>query len=104
MHLRQGLLAAVSAALGLALAASGADAAKLHYISRQIGTFPGADYLTAPPTGRGRLFVVFQKGVVRIVDHGKPRATPFLDQRDITLSSDQRGLLGLVFAPDYATS
>jgi glucose/arabinose dehydrogenase len=105
MHLRQGLLAALIAAVSLALAATAADAAKWRYVSRQITKIRDADYITTPPTGRGRLFVVIRNGVVRIMDrHGKLRARPFLDQRDITLANYQRGLLSIVFAPDYAKS
>ena len=104
MFLRQGIAAALIAAFALALGASCAGAAKWHYVSRPFAQFRDADYVTTPPTGRGRLFVVIRSGVVRIIDHGHTLPKPFLDQRAITLSTYQRGLLSIVFAPDYATS
>jgi glucose/arabinose dehydrogenase len=65
--------------------------------------------LVAPPDGSGRLFVVDQIGLVRVVSAaGELLAEPFLDLRDriVTLMPDfdERGLLGLAFHPDYATN
>jgi len=74
-----------------------------------------ADGLTSPvsllpsPDGTGRLFVVDQIGLIRILmPDGSLREEPFLDVRDrmVPLMSffDERGLLGLAFHPDYATN
>ncbi|MEC9372454.1 MAG: hypothetical protein VYC34_01360, partial [Planctomycetota bacterium] len=74
-----------------------------------------ASGLTAPVTathagdGSGRLFVVDQAGLIRIIDsNGALLPTPFLDlsAEIVTLSPtfDERGLLGLAFHPDYATN
>jgi glucose/arabinose dehydrogenase len=65
--------------------------------------------LVAPPDGSGRLFVVDQIGLVRVVSAaGELLAEPFLDLRDriVTLMPDfdERGLLGLAFHPDYAAN
>lgn len=62
--------------------------------------------LVPVPDGTGRLFVLDQIGLVRILDaNGNLLAEPFLDIRDrmVTLSQafDERGLLGLAFHPDY---
>lgn len=65
--------------------------------------------LTESPDGTGRLFVVDQSGVIRIIDgSGELLAEPFLDVRAnlVALSPgfDERGLLGLAFHPDYASN
>jgi glucose/arabinose dehydrogenase len=55
--------------------------------------------------GSARLFVVEQPGVVRIIDGDGLRATPFLDIRSrVRDSSNEQGLLGLAFHPDYANN
>ena len=67
-------------------------------------------YLTHAGDGSGRLFVVEQSGSVWIVTDGQKSATPFLDVSDLISPSvfgggyTEQGLLGLAFAPDYATS
>lgn len=59
--------------------------------------------LTAP-LGDDRLFVVEQAGRIRVFDQdGTPRGL-FLDWTGQTNGGGERGLLGLAFAPDYATS
>ncbi len=50
------------------------------------------------------LYVVEQGGLVRVVEAGKIREQPFLDVRARTRAGGEQGLLGLAFAPDYATS
>jgi glucose/arabinose dehydrogenase len=49
-------------------------------------------------------YVVEQAGRIRVVRNGQLVSTPFLDVSGITLSGGERGLLGLAFPPDYATS
>jgi glucose/arabinose dehydrogenase len=74
-----------------------------------------AEGLTSPvtlvesPDNTGRLFVVDQIGVVRVVtSDGVLQDQPFLDVRDaiVTLMPDydERGLLGLAFHPDFANN
>jgi len=60
-------------------------------------------YATAP-AGDVRVFVVERAGRIRIVENGALRATPFLDITDRVSTTGEGGLLGLAFAPDYATS
>ncbi|HET7321832.1 MAG TPA: PQQ-dependent sugar dehydrogenase [Longimicrobiaceae bacterium] len=65
--------------------------------------------MVEPPDGTHRLFIVDQTGVIRILGpDGTLMPEPFLDLRDeiVTLMPeyDERGLLGLAFAPDYSTS
>ena len=74
-----------------------------------------AQGLTAPvllreaPDGSGRLFVVDQAGLIRVIDaDGTLRSEPFLDLRsrmvDLNEGFDERGLLGLAFHPEYETN
>jgi glucose/arabinose dehydrogenase len=62
--------------------------------------------IAVPPDGTGRLLVVDQTGVVRIITPNKTVLdTPFLDLRDrmvrLSPSYDERGLLSVAFHPDY---
>jgi glucose/arabinose dehydrogenase len=97
-----GLLALFSFAL-LPSAASAVSA-------RRIATGFDHPVFAAAPVGDSRLFVVEQTGRIRIVDVGTGaiRTTPFLDLSSRFFIGDfgdeERGLLGLAFAPDYATS
>jgi glucose/arabinose dehydrogenase len=61
-------------------------------------------FVTAPAGETGRLYVVEQGGLIRVVENGKIRAAPFLDLRQKTRAGGEQGLLGLAFAPDYAKS
>lgn len=72
-----------------------------------------ASGMTAPvllresPDGTGRVFVVDQAGLIRIIDaSGTLRSDPFLDLRSsmvpLQTTFDERGLLGLAFHPSYA--
>ena len=48
--------------------------------------------------------MVEQGGLVRVVKRSVIQARPFLDVRGLVRSGGEQGLLGLAFAPDYATS
>ena len=61
-------------------------------------------HVTAAPGVPGTLYVVEQGGLVRVVRAGKVQAQPFLDIRSKVRAGGEQGLLGLAFAPDYATS
>ena len=66
-------------------------------------------FMTAPPDDSGRLFVVDQVGLIRIVEaDGTLLPEPFLDLRDrivpLMESFDERGLLGLAFHPEYSSN
>ena len=55
--------------------------------------------------GDDRLFVVEQGGTIKILNSdGTVNPTPFLNVSSIISSGGERGLLGLAFAPDYATT
>lgn len=61
-------------------------------------------FLTAPPGDVGRLFIVEQGGLIRIMNSldGTPRATPFLDVAGLIVTGGEQGLLGMAFDPNYA--
>jgi hypothetical protein len=50
------------------------------------------------------LFVVEQRGVVRVLVDGRLQAAPFADVSPMTVSGGERGLLSIAFPPDYASS
>ncbi len=61
--------------------------------------------LTHAGDGSGRLFVVEQVGVIRIIQDGQVLDPPFLDLRDrVGAQSNEQGLLGLAFHPEYAVN
>ncbi len=61
-------------------------------------------FLTAPPGDSARLFIVEKNGVIRIIQDDTLLTAPFLDITAKTTKGSEQGLLGLAFAPDYATS
>ena len=63
-------------------------------------------YCTAPP-GDTRLFIIEQRGVIKILKNGQILPQPFLDIDALVpniTGNDERGLLGLEFHPDYASN
>ena len=56
------------------------------------------------PTQPNVQFVVEQGGRIRVVRDGVLLTTDFLNITPLVLSGGEQGLLGLAFAPDYATS
>ena len=52
--------------------------------------------------GSGRLFVVEQKGRIRVISDGGLLATPFLDISDQVACCGEQGLLSVAFPPDYS--
>ena len=58
-------------------------------------------YATAPSSEPRRLYVVEQRGLVRVVAGGRLLPRPFLDVRRLVLHKELAGLLSLAFAPDY---
>jgi glucose/arabinose dehydrogenase len=54
--------------------------------------------------GSGRLFVVEQKGLIRIVKEGVVQERPLLDIRHKTTGEGEQGLLGLAFPRGFAES
>ena len=62
-------------------------------------------FLTHADDGSGRIFIVEQGGLIRILEDGSLLGTPFLDISSGSLiTSGERGLLGLAFHPDYSNN
>ncbi len=62
-------------------------------------------HLVNAKDGTNRLFVVQQRGIVRVVQPGQTTFTDFLNISGVVSSSgSERGLLGLAFHPQYATN
>src|SRR3990172_7052852 len=59
-------------------------------------------HLTHAGDGSGRLFVVEQEGIVRIIRDGRLLPRPFLDIRGRVISGGEMGLLSVAFHPQYA--
>ncbi len=59
-------------------------------------------HAAAPASEPGRLYVVEQGGLIRVLVHGKLRAQPFLDIRRLVVSEGEQGLLSVAFHPQYA--
>jgi len=78
--------------------------------SQDIRTVPVANGISAPTDiqnagdGSGRLFLVQQNGLIRILKNGSVLPAPFLDIRSKTHADGERGLLGLAFPPGYSQS
>ena len=102
-----GLAAMMAAAAALLTACPAANG------YRVVPAFPQLAFdkmlgLQPVPGDGSHALLLTQDGVIRYADLGDPAAAPttFLDIRDrmIARPEDEEGLLGLAFAPDYATS
>ncbi len=67
------------------------------------------DYATSAPGQPNRLYVLEQKGTVRIIDNGSLLPTPALDIQSLvsppltpSSANDERGLLGIAFHPGFS--
>ena len=92
---------ALTMAVALLLAPTAARAQALELV---VGGLSSPLYATHSRDGSGRLFVVEQGGIVKVV---LPRAGPptiFLDISDRVLSGGEQGLLGLAFHPQFAAN
>jgi glucose/arabinose dehydrogenase len=77
---------------------------KISLITYQSG-FSSPVHLANAGDGSQRLFVVEQRGIIRIIKNNVVLNTPFLDIQDRVLfpGSGERGLLSVAFPSDYAT-
>jgi len=98
------LLALVVVAVAAAVGASASFTApaaspRLAVVAR--GLASPVDLVQAPGEP-GRLYVVEQGGLVRVVERGRVRSGAFLDVRSLVVAGGEQGLLGLAFSPRYA--
>lgn len=54
--------------------------------------------------GDGRIFIAEQGGLIKFIEDGNTNPVTFLNISGLISSGGERGLLGLVFHPDYATN
>lgn len=95
------LLGALVFAPGLTAGSTSAPALRLVKVASGLAA---PVFLTAAPGEPERLYVVEQRGTIRVIDRGRVLSQPFLDVRGLVVSGGEQGLLGLAFAPDYARS
>jgi glucose/arabinose dehydrogenase len=95
------LLAPAAVALALAALPAAAQAAPSVV---KVGDFDNPVHVAGPPKDPARVFVVEQGGLVKVVVNGQAAATPFLDLTGDVSLAEERGLLSIAFANDYATS
>jgi glucose/arabinose dehydrogenase len=62
-------------------------------------------YMTHAKDGSRRIFVVQQRGIIKVVQPGSTTATDFMNiSSKVSSSGSERGLLGLAFHPQFATN
>ena len=73
---------------------------------RVASNLPLVLYVTAPPGDTQRLFIVRQTGQIHILNlsTGKLNATPFLNINSRLLITDEQGLVGMAFDPNYGVN
>jgi len=99
------LLVLVAVALPGAACGQGGSSAQATLSMRPFASgFESPDYVTAPRSEPGKLYVVEQPGVIRVLVNGKLRAQPFLDIRSLVKSGGEQGLLSVAFHPRYASN
>ncbi len=63
---------------------------------------PNPTDIQSPGDNTGRVFLVRQDGVIRLVKNGSLSVAPFLSIANKTQANGEQGLLGLAFSPKYA--
>src|SRR5438105_3657170 len=82
------------------------DPSKFQWV-KVVGDLENPVYLTNAGDGSGRLFVLEQSGDIWIIKNGALSQQPFLDLTQVVNDEilrggySERGLLGLVFHPQY---
>src|SRR5262245_18890605 len=92
------LLRVIALCAVLLARAAGANALGLEPVSSRLAN---PLYLTHARDESGRLFVVEQSGVVKVIAPGSSTAAVFLDISDRVRAGGEQGLLGLTFHPRY---
>ena len=100
---RSGFQALLGLALLLSLAGVQPAAAQLR-LSVVVSGLSAPAAVIQDPSTPGVQFVVQRTGTILPLDHGVLVSRPFLDLSALVSLNGEGGLLGLAFAPDYATS
>jgi len=90
--------------IGLLLTVAADDALAQMRVRVHASGFSQPVAVVQDPTDPAVQFVVEQAGRIRALRNGAVQATDFLDLRSSVASGGERGLLGLVFPPDAATT
>jgi glucose/arabinose dehydrogenase len=99
-----GLRTAVAAgAVVLALTLAGSSAGARAAFTQIASGFDTPVYVTSAPGDRTTLYVVEKTGSIKIVKNGSVTGT-FLDLHGKVSGSEEQGLLGLAFHPQYASN
>lgn len=98
------VLAALVALIGAPVTASGAADFSITLSRRTSHTFSSPTQVTNADDGTNRLFVVEQRGTIRVVKNGLVQSGYFLDIRSRVEAGGERGLLGVAFHPDFKTN
>ncbi len=73
-------------------------------LSHVVGGFSNPTQITSARDGSGRLFVVEQRGTIRVIKGGVVQPGFFMDIRSKVEDGGERGLLGLAFDPNFKTN
>lgn len=73
-------------------------------ISRVLTGVVSPTQVTNANDGTNRLFVVEQRGAIRVIENGRLRSSFFLDIRSRIGAGGERGLLGVAFHPQFRTN
>lgn len=99
-----GLLSIVSLAAAQAVPPAPPDGTN-YRLERVTGSFNRPIYVTHAGDASGRIFIADQGGRIWVMADGSLLADPFLDIRQIVnRGSNEQGLLGLAFHPDYESN
>jgi len=86
------------------VAVTGAGGAPTPSLLRITAALTSPVHAAAPPGDASRLFVVEQRGTVRVLRNDTLLAAAFLDIRALVSGGDEQGLLSMAFHPSYATN
>ncbi len=73
-------------------------------LSKVVGGLASPTQITNADDGTNRLFVVEQRGTIRVIQNGALQSGFFLDIRSKVAVGGERGLLGLAFHPNFKTN
>ena len=98
------LIGGIAAALVAASCASAATEQRQLTATPFLRGLDGSLYLASAPGEPDNVYVVEQRGVIRVATRGTIRAKPFLDIRRLVVSGGEQGLLSVAFHPKYKTN
>ena len=99
-----GIIQACAASLALLITSAGVAAQSLLRTSLYASGFNLPVAFVQDPSDRSIQYVVEKGGRIRVVRSGAVQSPDFLNLSSAISADGERGLLGLAFAPDYATS